>query len=284
MKKCSPLKAESYKLKAKKSLGQNFLMDIRVVRQILDIAAVGESDRIFEIGPGTGALTGPLIDRGARVIAAELDHALVERLSVRFRESERLSLLEGNILDMDMDALLAQSGFADRGYKVVANIPYYITAPIIRMLLSLRTRPERIVLMVQEEVADRLAAPAGKMSLLSLLAQYYATVRKELRVPKESFEPVPKVDSAVISLLPYRQYDETEDRRIFRIARAGFAARRKTLANNLSSSFRLPRKGVESVLVDMGLDTRIRAQELSVEEWIALVDRVEKLERLSGEV
>lgn len=265
-------------IKAKKSLGQNFLTDKRVVAQILDIAEIRESDRIFEIGPGTGALTGPLIDQGAQVTAVELDHALVERLSTRFRSSDRFSILEGNILDMDMDTLLLQSGFDDRGYKVVANIPYYITAPIIRMLLSLRARPERIVLMVQEEVADRLSAPPGKMSLLSLLAQYYASVRKEFRVPKEAFSPVPKVDSAVVSLLPYRAYSESEDRRIFRLARTGFAARRKTLANNLSSSLRLPRKDVESVLADIGLDTRIRAQELSVEEWIALADRMEALE------
>jgi 16S rRNA (adenine1518-N6/adenine1519-N6)-dimethyltransferase len=269
-------------IKAKKSLGQNFLTDTRVVQQILDVATVGEGDRIFEIGPGTGALTGPLIDRGAEVTAAELDHELVKRLTKNFQKSDRFSILEGNILDMDMDALLVQSGFADRGYKVVANIPYYITAPIIRMLLSLRARPERIVLMVQEEVADRLSAPAGKMSLLSLLAQYYASVRKELRVPRESFEPVPKVDSAVISLLPYRPYDEAQDRRIFRLARAGFAARRKTLANNLSSSLRLPRKEVETVLADMELDTRIRAQELSVEEWITLADRMEVLEAISS--
>ena len=265
-------------MKAKKSLGQNFLTDKRVVAQILDVAEVGEGDRVFEIGPGMGALTEPLLDRGATVTAAELDERLVERLTARFRESEHFSILEGNILDMDMDALLVQSDFADRGYKVVANIPYYITAPIIRMLLSLYARPEWIVLMVQEEVAERLTAPPGKMSLLSLLAQYYASVRKELRVPRESFEPVPNVDSAVVSLFPYRAYSESEDRRIFRIARAGFAARRKTLANNLSSSFRIPRKEIEGLLSGVRLDARVRAQELSVEEWIELADRIDVLE------
>jgi len=266
-------------VKAKKSLGQNFLADTRVTDRILDVAHIGEGDRVFEIGPGTGALTGPVLDRGAEVVAAELDHMLVERLTDRFLGSSRLSILEANILDMDMDAFLGRSGWKDDGYKVVANIPYYITAPIIRKLLSLRVRPERIVLMVQEEVADRLAAPPGKMSLLSLLAQYYASVRKEFRVPKEAFEPIPKVDSAIVSFLPHRTYIESGDRRIFRVARAGFAARRKTLANNISSSFRLPRADVEAVIAGMGLDIRIRAQELSINGWITLADRIGTLER-----
>jgi len=261
-------------VKAKKSLGQHFLRDRSVIARILDFGEVSKGDRIFEIGPGEGVLTEPMLGRGAEVTAVELDSDLVRRLGERCRDSRKLSLLEGNILEMDMSAFLEQSGYGERGYKVVANIPYYITAPIIRMLLSLRARPERIVLMVQEEVADRLVAPPGKMGLLSLLAQYYASARKELHVSKEAFEPPPKVDSAIVTLVPYRRYAEENDRLIFRIARAGFAARRKTLANNLSSSFRLPRKDVESVLADMGLDTRIRAQELSVEEWITLTDRI----------
>lgn len=265
--------------KPKKSLGQNFLRDARVTEQILDIADIVPDDPVLEIGPGTGALTEPMLHRGARVTAVEFDHDLVVRLQEHFRDSGNLSILEGNILDLDMSALLEQAGFVGNGYKVVANIPYYITAPIIRMLLSLPKHPETIVLMVQEEVADRLAAPPGKMSLISLLAQYYSTVRKETTVPKEAFFPIPKVDSAVVSLVPYRKYSDTEDRRIFRVARIGFAARRKTLSNNLSAGFRVSRKTVEAVLAGLGLDPRVRAQELSVEDWIALVDRMDALAR-----
>lgn len=263
-------------VKPKKSLGQNFLRDAAVAERILDIAEVTADDDIFEIGPGTGALTERMLGRGARVTAVEFDHDLVLRLNEHFRESEQLSLLEGNILDFDMNGLLDQVGFADRRYKVVANIPYYITAPIVRMLLSLRVRPGVIVLMVQDEVADRLASPPGGMSLLSLLAQYYSTVRKEFVVSKGAFFPIPKVDSAIVSLRPYRHYSEDGDKRIFRMARAGFAARRKTLANNLSSSFRIPRKVVEEALTDLALDPLVRAQELSVEDWIALADRMEE--------
>lgn len=262
------------KVKPKKSLGQNFLRDADIVEGILRVAEVGADDRILEIGPGDGALTAPLLARGAKVTAIELDHALVERLGERFQESDTLLLLEGNILELDMNRYLSESSFEDGKYKVVANIPYYITAPIIRLLLSLAARPERIVLMVQNEVAKRLAAAPGDMSILSVMAQYYADVRTEIFVPKSSFFPVPKVDSAVVMLRPKRRFSQEGDRRIFRVVRAGFAARRKTLANNLSSSFRIPREEITAMLADIGLGVSVRAQELSVEDWEKLADMI----------
>jgi 16S rRNA (adenine1518-N6/adenine1519-N6)-dimethyltransferase len=265
-------------VKAKKSLGQNFLRDVAIIDGILGIAELSTDDRVFEIGPGTGALTTHLLMHAGSVTAVELDHQMVLRLGETFRESKGFSLLEGNILDMDLGAYLREAGFEDGGYKVVANIPYYITAPIIRLLLSLGTRPERIVLMVQEEVADRLSAPPRQMSLLSLMAQYYATVTKKLFVPRASFYPEPKVDSAVILLIPKRPYSKEGDRNLFRVARAGFAARRKTLANNLSSTFHIPREEVERMLADLGLDRMARAQELSVEDWMRLSETVRVLE------
>lgn len=261
--------------KAKKSLGQNFLHDPDIVVNILDVAGIADGDRVLEIGPGTGALTGPMLRRGASVAAIELDHLLFGRLLETFGDERGCLLFEGNILDTDLDAFLSDAGFPDGGFKVVANIPYYITAPIIRKLLSLSVRPERIVLMVQDEVADRLAAPPGSMSLLSLMAQYYADVTKEVSVPKTAFSPEPKVDSAVVMLVPKRPFSKEGDRRFFGLARAGFAARRKTLANNLSSGLHVPRKEVERFLSDLSLDTRIRAQELSVTDWSALADRAD---------
>lgn len=263
-----------YPLKAKKSLGQNFLRDEAVIDGILAIADLNIEDRVFEIGPGLGALTERLLARARSVTAIELDHDLILRLGEIFKDSKGLSLLEGNILEMDLGDYLQQAEFEDGKYKIVANIPYYITAPIIRLLLSLPVRPERIVLMVQEAVADRLVAPPGGMSLLSLMAQYYADVTKELFVPKSSFSPEPKVDSAVIRLFPKRTFSLEADRGLFRVARAGFAARRKTLANNLSSSFRIPRKEIEAVLSSLGLHPLVRAQELSVEDWVALSKRL----------
>lgn len=275
-------KIENGNVRAKKSLGQNFLRDTNIIEEIIRVAEVGEEDRILEIGPGDGALTAYLVSRAKQVSAIELDSELIPRLAERFRESDTLSLLEGNILELDVNQYLSESGFEDGKYKVVANIPYYITAPIIRLLLSVSIRPERIVLMVQEEVADRLSAHPGGMSILSVMAQYYADVHKEIFVPKTAFYPVPKVDSTVVRIVPKRTFDRDGDRRLFRVVRAGFSARRKTLANNLASSFRIPREEIVSMLAAIGLGPSVRAQELSVEEWERLAEPIaHRLEQVS---
>lgn len=254
-------------VKAKKSLGQNFLKDQSVIERILTVAEVVPGDKIFEIGPGTGILTEALAKQGAQVMAIELDHDLVERLNKHFEESAGVSILEGSILGVNLAATLAHASYALHGYKVVANIPYYITAPIIRTLLSLERQPTSLTLMVQKEVGERLSAKPGAMSLLSLMAQYYSDVSLAFIVPKEAFDPIPKVESAVVHLKAKRAFDAEADRKFFRIARAGFAARRKTLANNLASSLKLEKTVVETVLEKNGLRKDIRAQALSVEDW-----------------
>lgn len=259
------------KVKAKKSLGQNFLIDTDVIDRIFEAAGADPTDWVLEIGPGTGVLTLRLAERVEKILAVEIDHQLVTRLQQHFIDSKSVSILEGNILDIDLKELLEASGFAEHPYKIIANIPYYITAPIIRTLLALPYQPESMTLMVQSEVADRLAAKPGDMSLLSLMAQYYATVEKKFVVPKEAFDPVPKVESAVIRIAPKRAYDPEEDRKVFRLARAGFAARRKTLANNLSSSLSVPKETVEEKLKALGLRPDIRAQAMSVDDWGRLV-------------
>lgn len=258
------------KVQAKKHLGQNFLTDELVIEQIIFASQVRAGDRVLEIGPGTGILTKALAETGANVTAIEFDHALIEPLNQQFIDSENVSILEGNILDIHLAELLENLGYEHRKYRIVANIPYYITAPIIRTLLSLRLQPASMTLMVQDEVADRLAAKPGGMSLLSIMAQYYADVEKKFFVKKESFEPVPKVDSAVIQVTPKREYDPEEDRKIFRVARGGFSARRKTLANNLANSFHLPRTEIEPMIARLGLLPTVRAQEVSIEQWMAL--------------
>ncbi len=254
-------------VKAKKSLGQNFLQDESIIEEILRVALVGPDDHIFEVGPGTGTLTKRLLERAKHVVAVELDHELVTRLQTHFEQSQEVSILEGNVLDMNLNAVLEQAGCEGGKYKVVANIPYYITAPIIRTLLSLELQPKSLTLMVQKEVAERMTAKPGDMSLLSLMVQYYSDAHIALSVPREAFDPVPAVDSAVVHLVPKRAYDEENDRKVFRVARAGFAARRKTLANNLSSSLGVARAEIEKVLALQGLRTDIRAQALSVNDW-----------------
>ena len=254
-------------VKPKKSLGQNFLQDDEIIEKIFHVAAAQPSDWVMEIGPGTGALTTHLVEQVEKVVAIELDHALVTTLKQQFVDNKNISFIEGNILDINLQELLETSGFSQHSYKIIANIPYYITAPIIRTLLSLKYQPVSMTLMVQDEVAERLAALPGDMSMLSLMAQYYATVEKKFFVPKEAFDPVPKVDSAVIQIVPKRAFDPEEDRKVFRLARAGFSARRKTLVNNLSSSLSVPKEEVEEKLKSLGLRSDIRAQALSVDNW-----------------
>ena len=263
-------------VKAKKYLGQNFLKDDLVIEQIIFASQVKRGEHVLEIGPGTGILTKALAATGAKLTAIEFDHDLIAHLNEQFIESENVSILEGNILDIHLTELLENLGYEHRKYKIVANIPYYITAPIIRTLLSLPLQPASMTLMVQDEVADRLTAKPGSMSLLSIMAQYYADVQKKFFVKKESFDPMPKVDSAVIQVIPKRKYDPDEDRKIFRIARAGFSARRKTLINNLVNSLHLPRPQIESVITALGLLPTVRAQELSIEQWIQLSEMLNK--------
>ncbi len=264
------------KVKAKKSLGQNFLRDDAIIEGIFAVAEVGSKDWVFEIGPGTGALTSKLVGRIEKYLALELDHALASRLQTQFVDSKKVSILEGDILDIHLEETLQTAGFIEHPYKIIANIPYYITAPIIRTLLALSPQPQSLTLMVQNEVADRLSSQPGGMSMLSVMAQYYARVEKKMFVPKESFEPTPKVDSAVVYLVPQRLYNAEHDRQVFRLVRAGFSARRKTLANNLSTSFGLPRETVVKRLRQLSLRDDIRAQALSVEDWERLTSLWQK--------
>lgn len=254
-------------VKAKKSLGQNFLKDDSVIEHIFSVAEVGSKDWVFEVGPGTGALTHKLVGRVEKYLALELDHELAQRLEKQFVDSKKVTIIEGDILDIYLEKMLQDIGYTEHPYKIIANIPYYITAPIIRTLLSLSSQPQSMTLMVQDEVAERLSAEPGSMSLLSLMVQYYAQVKKQFFVPKESFDPMPKVESAVITIIPKRPYNKEEDRAVFRIARAGFSARRKTLANNLSTSFSISRETVILRLREVGLPEDVRAQALSVSDW-----------------
>lgn len=260
------------KIVAKKSLGQNFLKDDAIIERIFSVAEIEPKDWVVEVGPGTGALTFAMASRVKRLLAIELDHELAMRLQKQFSDSKRVSILEGNILDLHLGEILETAGFSGQPYKVIANIPYYITAPIIRTLLKLPVQPQSLTLMVQNEVAERLAAGPGTMSLLSVMAQYYASVEKKFTVPKEAFEPMPKVESALIHIVPRRPYVPEDDRRVFRLARAGFAARRKTLANNLLTSFGLSRETVLERLQSLGLRIDIRAQALSVTDWERLAE------------
>ncbi len=267
-------------LRARHSLSQNFLVDVDVLESILAEAAPTPGRRILEIGPGLGILTGGLLAAGASVVAIELDRGLVVRLRSTFRDQiERratdpvaaggLRVVEGDALDVDIAALI------EPPFDVVANIPFHITSPILHRLLGGLPRPDRLVLMLQREVAERIAAAPGAMSYLSVFVQYHACARLAFRVPPAAFEPEPAVESAVVVLdvLPATGPDRldsiTEDE-LWRLVQAAFRERRKMIHNVLSRQLRLEPAVVARALADAGIDGERRPQTLSVGEWLRL--------------
>jgi 16S rRNA (adenine1518-N6/adenine1519-N6)-dimethyltransferase len=257
-------------LRARHGLSQNFLADPDVLEAILAEAGARRDRRILEIGPGLGLLTGGLLEAGAAVTAVELDRGLAAFLRDRFvdaAEAGRLRLIEGDALDQDLVRLL------EPPYDVVANLPYHITSPILHALLGHTPRPDRLVLMVQREVAERIAAPPGKMSYLSVFVQYHARVRIAFSVPAGAFEPEPAVESAVIVVEPYDSDDRlepAEEDQLWRLVQAAFRERRKMIHNVLSRQLPLDASRVQAALASVGLDPDRRPQTLAVGEWLAL--------------
>ena len=257
-------------LRARHSLSQNFLADAEVLEAILEAAGPLPGDRVLEIGPGLGLLTGGLLRAGAQVTAVELDRGLAAFLRDRFApalDDAQLTLVEGDALDQDLTQLL------EPPYDVVANLPYHITSPILHALLGEPPRPGRLVLMVQREVAERIAAPPGKMSYLSVFVQYHAKVRIAFRVPPDAFEPEPAVESAVIVVEPFDADDrlspEDEDG-LWRLVQAAFRERRKMIHNVLARQLPVDGTRVTAALAATGIDPDRRPQTLAVGEWLAL--------------
>jgi 16S rRNA (adenine1518-N6/adenine1519-N6)-dimethyltransferase len=259
---------------ARHALSQNFLADAEVLETILREADAGPRRRIVEVGPGLGILTEELLAVGATVTAVELDARLVAYLRERFRpalheepgSSGSLRLIEADILDTDPADLAAEP------YEVVANLPYHITSPVLHLFLGSAVRPQRMVLMVQREVADRLAAPPGEMSYVSVFVQYHATVRVARAVPAAAFEPAPEVDSAIVVLETRpRRLSADDEEWLWRVVQAGFRERRKMIHNVLPRQLPglLPDR-LGAALAELGIDPTRRPQTLSVDEWIAL--------------
>jgi len=260
-------------LRARHALSQNFLADPDILEAILVEAAAGPGGRVLEIGPGLGLLTAGLLEAGATVTAVELDRGLAGFLRDRFADelaAGRLRLIEGDALDLALTDVL------EPPYDVVANLPYHITSPILHRLLGGVPRPRRLVLMVQREVAERIAAAPGGMSYLSVFVQYHARVRIAFAVPPEAFEPEPAVRSAVIVVEPYPADDrlppgKAEDA-LWRLVQASFRERRKMLHNVLSRQLPVEPAQVSAALAAARIDPLRRPQTLAVGEWLALLE------------
>lgn len=253
-------------IKANKGLGQHFLIDAESVDAIIDAAQITSDDTILEVGPGLGVMTDQLAKTGAQVVAVETDHTLVELLRRRLPNNVRVE--EADIMKFNLANLPAD-------YKVVANVPYYITSPIIRLLMESKNPPVHSVLLIQKEVAERIAAKPGDMSILALSVQYYADVELVADVPRDRFYPVPNVDSTVIKLTRKEQPAfEADTHKLFRLIKAGFGEKRKQLRNSLSGGLQMTTEQSAELIERAGLKDTARAQELSLEQWKSLYDVV----------
>jgi 16S rRNA (adenine1518-N6/adenine1519-N6)-dimethyltransferase len=257
-------------LRPEKRLGQNFLVDDVFLRKIIVAAGVTAQDVVLEVGPGLGSLTRYLGVVARQVIAVELDAKLVAPLGDVLVPYPNVRLVEGDILKIDPSQLIDASG-----YLVVANIPYYITSALIRHLLEADVRPQRMALTVQREVAQRITADPGKLSLLALSVQVYGQAHIVARIPAGAFYPIPKVDSSVVrvDLYPSPRISHPRLPDFFLLAKAGFSQKRKTLRNALTAGLGWQPSQSEALLHAAGIDPRRRAETLSLVEWSRLVDR-----------
>ncbi len=250
-------------------LGQNFLKDKNIVKKIIDSANLQPDDFVVEIGPGEGILTEELAKYAKKVLAIEIDPGLAEKLQKKLKNHKNVEIIKADILKINLPELVKKQKIKNNSYKVIANLPYYITSPIIRLFLETGFPPKEMTLMVQKEVAERICRSAGKMSILAVSVQYYARPKLLFEVHKKAFSPVPRVDSAVIKIADISQNISllTENKQFFRLIKAGFCAKRKTLINNLSSSLHLDKKIIEEKLKKIDLKPTVRAQELSLKKW-----------------
>jgi 16S rRNA (adenine1518-N6/adenine1519-N6)-dimethyltransferase len=255
-----------------KRLGQNFLIDNASLLKIIQAAELQPGDLVLEIGAGLGNLTRQLAIRSQRVVAVELDHRLMPALRQVLTPFQNVTIVQGDILSIPAFELL--QSFVGNSYQVVANIPYYITSAVIRRLLESTPPPIRICLTVQLEVAERICADPGELSLLALSVQLYGFPHIAARIPAGAFYPPPKIDSAVVrvdiypqSLIPTSRVDT-----FFLLAKAGFGQKRKTLRNALVNGLHLPPAQIETLLSSANIDPKRRAETLSLSEWKLLVE------------
>ena len=268
-----PALLRQYNLHPDRSLGQNFLVEEGALAKVAAAAEIAPEETVLEIGPGLGSLTRHLAAVARRVVAVELDPDLLPALAAVLKPHANVGVVQGDILTLPLQSLGLPPG-----YKVAANIPYYITSAVIRHLLEAESRPASIVLTVQREVAERVCAKPGEMSVLAVSVQFYSVPRIVARIPAGSFYPRPNVDSAVVRLdvLLRRAVDVKDSEVFFRVVKAGFSQKRKQLRNALSGGLQMSGEQVEVWLGRAGVDPRRRAETLGLEEWAALSESLEK--------
>jgi 16S rRNA (adenine1518-N6/adenine1519-N6)-dimethyltransferase len=293
----------SLNLKPKDYMGQNFLISEDVLAEIISLAEIKRGETVVEIGPGLGVLTQQLVEKTDKVIAIEKDRLLFEHLKNFFQDSlpsqeavtevmkssdkaivEKIATRrtdrnatgardgkKANVFLINQDVLKFNFEGINGDYKIVANIPYYLTSHLLQMLLTLKHKPSKIIFMVQKEVGERLTASAGGLSILGISVQIFADVEMPVVVPKNNFWPVPKVDSAVVVISPRVKFPEIDDEKLFfRLLKIAFAGKRKQIHNSLVNGLKWDKNKVEELLTESRINSAMRPQELTLEQWIRL--------------
>ena len=271
-----------YGFKFSKSLGQNFLTDGHIIEEIVEASGAGPEDLVIEIGPGMGVLTQLAAERAGHVVAIEIDESLIPILQENLAGCDNVEILNQDVLKTDINEIIARchKEFGTKRVKVIGNLPYYITTPIIMKLLEDGIAADSITIMLQKEVAERIEAGPGSKAFgaISVAVQYYCTVDHVVKVPKEVFMPQPKVDSAVIRLniLPDRSVKVRNEELYFRVVKAGFGMRRKTLSNSLTLLGGIEKSEIVEALEKAGIEPSRRAETLSLAEFAKLTDTIEE--------
>lgn len=272
---------QKYGITANKKLGQNFLIDENVLNTIIDASEITNEDMVIEIGPGLGTLTSKLLEKAKKVICIELDDRMINLLKERFFMYNNLEILNEDVLKVDLNSLIQKNKeeLKIKNVKIVANLPYYITTPIIMKLLEERLDIGTITVMIQKEVADRLTAIPGKKNSGSITyaVYYYAEAKEVLEVPKNSFIPEPEVTSEVITLNIRKEpvIKVKDEKKFFALVKAAFMQRRKTLLNAIGNSeLNISKEKMEQILQEIGIDTMVRGETLGIEQFVKIADKI----------
>lgn len=287
-----------YHLNPNKTYGQNFLMDETILEDMIDEAGVGKNDVVLEVGPGIGNLTERLLDRAKKVISIEKDPQFLTVLKLLKKEHKNFDYKLGDVLEVDFQKLLSsvipdatsakregdpgsqrkilKQVQDDINYKVVANIPYYITGKIVQLFVKAEHKPTSLTLLMQKEVAENIVAKPGQLNLLAISTQLYGEARLVRVVQANKFYPAPKVDSAVVHIELYKKpkYKIDDEQKLFRVMRACFTGKRKQLHNTLTNNLKLDKHEVEKVLQELKIDPAIRPQQLTIDQWLELTKKL----------
>lgn len=261
-------------IKANKVLGQNFLIDERVVQDMVDATYINNTDTVIEVGPGLGILTEEIVKNNCKVLAIEKDKNLIHYLENKFKENKNIAIINEDILKFETISYQLPT----TNYKIIANLPFYLTSRFLRIFLEYKNKPSTMVLLMQKEVADRIVATNKNRSVLSVSCELYSKPEVIRQVSRKSFYPKPDVDCAVIKFDLYDKpkFNINDTKLFFRIVKAGFSARRKQIHNNLSNGLNISSENIKIILKKINIDPTRRAQTLSLEEWYLLYKNIKK--------